>query len=1133
MLSWNVEGLKNCFDDEDFLNLVNNFHILFFSETWQRKNDSFELDGYECVAVPRSESLTDRCKRGHGGVCLFIRNDIKEGVEILEKNKAGSIWVKICKQFFHLQDNIIMSFNYIPPKDSKYYKMNDIDYFELLEAGIRKYSMLGNVSVVGDLNARCGTKSDIITDGHIFDKYIPAVDSNNEQDEYVVTSLRSTMDTVCNSSGSKLIDICLSSDLKIVNGRLGDDSGVGQVTYMSPNGQSLIDYVLLSQSLFPLVKDFVVHDFYSCSTHAAIQLNLEVNYDQSGHVDEFYKYKQIVWDDDKVNDFKETLNSNVEQLNCIVDQITNSDLNINKGIDNFADTLYNATFSVFGQTKHFRRVKPDRTRKFKSPWFTPDCEIARRELKSANRAYRRLKSHDNRNTVMVKRRQYCKAKRKARFEFKQSQKNTLHVLAKDQPRKFWSEIRKLRGKNNNKSNVTAADFLKHFKNLFSSDDQFINNEIENDLSQEGFNQNLVEELDINFNENEVLSAIKSLKRGKSSGIDMLNSEIFMEGREILAPILCRLFNFMFDNSIYPESWTKGLIVPVPKKGNLNDVNNYRGITLTSIFSKIFSLLLDVRIRKWAEKNKLLSDYQFGFRPNRSTSDCIYVLHSIINKVIMSENRKIYCAFVDFRKAFDLIYRNGIWYKLIIYGVSSKMVNMLKAIYKSVKSCVKVKGSLSQYFNSYMGVKQGEPLSPLLFIFFINDMANYLYDDNADLVTIDELQIFLLLFADDTVLFSYTKEGLQILVDKLRDYCNKWGIYVNTEKTVVMVFKRGTRPDSVDVYYGNEKLNNVTKFTYLGVTLSFNGKFFQAQKSLSEQAIKALFTLNSLFDVVSLDVSEKIKLFDSMVLPILNYASEIWGFHPSPDVERVHLKFLKQILGVRTSTSSAAVYGEFGRVPLIVLRKVRILKYWYSIMKDEDSLRFKVLQYQILHDNNRNNWANQVKNLICDLGYNYLWNNREITNLQLQCMIRTVYDQYLQSWFSELRNSSKLSTYNQIKHIFEQEKYLNCVKNIQHRNALSRFRCSAHRLNIEEGRYRNLEREQRICMKCNMNTLENEYHFLLVCPYYRELRSEILPRYFCTWPSQQKFTKLLGSEQTSVILKLAKFVHMANVKRDNT
>lgn len=89
-LSWNVEGLKNCLNDEDFLNVVVNFDLVFCSETWQRKGESFELSGYECIDVPRKESVRGRKgMRGHGGVCLFIKHKVTAGVKILEMNQNG------------------------------------------------------------------------------------------------------------------------------------------------------------------------------------------------------------------------------------------------------------------------------------------------------------------------------------------------------------------------------------------------------------------------------------------------------------------------------------------------------------------------------------------------------------------------------------------------------------------------------------------------------------------------------------------------------------------------------------------------------------------------------------------------------------------------------------------------------------------------------------------------------------------------------------------------------------------------------------------------------------------------------------------------------------------------------------
>ena len=193
-------------------------------------------------------------------------------------------------------------------------------------------------------------------------------------------------------------------------------------------------------------------------------------------------------------------------------------------------------------------------------------------------------------------------------------------------------------------------------------------------------------------------------------------------------------------------------------------------------------------------------------------------------------------------------------------------------------------------------------------------------------TVDEIQLFVLLFADDTVLFSYTADGLQKLLNKLNVYCNSWGIQVNTDKTMVMVCKNGSRDCPIDLYYANVKLKVVKSFNYLGVTINSNGNFYKTQKTLSIQASKALFSLNSLFNIVSLNISEKLKLFDSMVSPILHYGAEVWGFHKTVNIERIHTKFLKQILGIRQNSSNIAVYGELGRAPLIVIRKIRMIKY---------------------------------------------------------------------------------------------------------------------------------------------------------------------------------------------------------------
>ena len=166
----------------------------------------------------------------------------------------------------------------------------------------------------------------------------------------------------------------------------------------------------------------------------------------------------------------------------------------------------------------------------------------------------------------------------------------------------------------------------------------------------------------------------------------------------------------------------------------------------------------------------------------------------------------------------------------------------------------------------------------------------------------------------------------------------------------------------------------------------------------------------------------------MVNPIMNYGSEIWGFHKAPDIERVHTRFLKQLLGVRQQTTNAAVYGELCRFPFIIIRKIRILKYWFRIVKKPGSLMHKVFMLKGENGSYLNDWAKHVKSLLDNLGFSFLWNDQNITKLQLESVIQRVYDSFYQQWYSEINTSSKLVTYKRIKEHFEFERYLECVIN---------------------------------------------------------------------------------------------------------
>mgnify|MGYP000049943289 CR=1 FL=1 len=163
-------------------------------------------------------------------------------------------------------------------------------------------------------------------------------------------------------------------------------------------------------------------------------------------------------------------------------------------------------------------------------------------------------------------------------------------------------------------------------------------------------------------------------------------------------------------------------------------------------------------------------------------------------------------------------------------------------------------------------------------------------------------------------------------------------------------------------------------------------------------------------------------------------------------------------------------------------------------------------------------------------YILIFVNRMYDNIYVDLVVQHIYDQYIQCWFHTILNATKLDTYCLFKTNFVFEPYIDLIDNRLHRIAFTRIRLSSHRLAIEEGRFRNIERNNRICRCCTMNVIENEYHFVLVCPFYRSIRSELLPRYFCSWPTIYKFKTLFQSRQAGLIKKLATFVYLSYLKR---
>ena len=185
-----------------------------------------------------------------------------------------------------------------------------------------------------------------------------------------------------------------------------------------------------------------------------------------------------------------------------------------------------------------------------------------------------------------------------------------------------------------------------------------------------------------------------------------------------------------------------------------------------------------RLTKWSEKENKISNNQFGFQRGKSTADCIFILSSIISKTL-HQGEKLYCVFLDYEKAFDNIDRNLLWQKLISEHVSTKLVIAIRSMYNTVKSCIRYQASRSSFFESHVGLKQGDPSSPFMFMLFINDITESIISNFEDIFTVDELKIFMLLYADDAVIFAKSPEVLQSVLNDIETYCVTWGLKINT------------------------------------------------------------------------------------------------------------------------------------------------------------------------------------------------------------------------------------------------------------------------------------------------------------------------------------------------------------------
>ena len=340
---------------------------------------------------------------------------------------------------------------------------------------------------------------------------------------------------------------------------------------------------------------------------------------------------------------------------------------------------------------------------------------------------------------------------------------------------------------------------------------------------------------------EVETAGKNLKINKAVGFDGITNEVIKQGSIIC--ILHKLFNFCFTHSLVPSDWLKGLIAPIPKGAGKDPCVplNYRGITLLSCVSKTYTSISNKRISNYLETSNILTEEQSGFRKNRSCLDNLFSLTTIIRNV-NAEGRSVISAFLDMKKAFDWIDRDLSNYKLSSVGINGKIYNIIKRLYQNTTSCIKLSSINTEWLNVKSGGRQGDSLSPTLFKVYVNDLVNELNSLNMG-IDINGRQICCLLYAYDIVIFTNTADKLQALLDLVHNWCFKWKMKLNYNKSNVMHFRISRRSrTTVLVNFDTTALTTVSTYKYLGVLLDEHLNFDKAVEELCHSAGRALGTI---------------------------------------------------------------------------------------------------------------------------------------------------------------------------------------------------------------------------------------------------------------------------------------------------
>lgn len=418
------------------------------------------------------------------------------------------VWLNIKQGILTKDKSVYIACIYIPPVKSKYYKLYDCDLYNELENSIELYSELGHVFILGDLNGRTGTLVDFLENDDIHFTLKNRICGAFEYLADSVLPKRVNPDLNTNSYGSKIISMCKSSGLRIVNGRHKNGFS-NDFTYCGPIGMSVLDYFIVPSFYFPNINQLIVSNFTTYSDHAFLHLELNLLNtmrnpgkcsDAMEDTERRVKYK---WKDEFKEQCTECIRINMDNIIRLQNRINFENQNsFDKSLSNFT-CMIEDIMSPFFKTMPYVNNKPYKpVNYFDKPWFNTRCKELYRCYIDYLHVFNRSKSIVNHTNLTCAKREYKVMERRLKREYQRIEGNAMDFLKYSNPKLFYSKFRKRTEK---KNNVPLQSFYEHFKKLSSVN---IDNTCDEDLFNNTDGDCVYPALDEVITEDDILKAIR-------------------------------------------------------------------------------------------------------------------------------------------------------------------------------------------------------------------------------------------------------------------------------------------------------------------------------------------------------------------------------------------------------------------------------------------------------------------------------------------------------------------------------------------------------------------------------------------------------------------------------------------------